>query len=117
MCRVSQPGTCIPERQSKLATLVILSLPFRRRLAVGLLAILLAACGSGTNSSDQASGRGGGQRGPTPVGYVVVQQGAAPIQQELPGRIAAYQVSEVRPQVTGVILRRLFREGAMVNQG
>ena len=51
------------------------------------------------------------------MGYVVVQQGSAPIEQQLPGRIAAYQVSEVRPQVTGVIQRRLFREGSIVRQG
>jgi membrane fusion protein (multidrug efflux system) len=51
------------------------------------------------------------------VGYVVVQQGSAPIQQELTGRVAAYRVSEVRPQVSGVILRRLFREGSVVRQG
>jgi membrane fusion protein (multidrug efflux system) len=48
---------------------------------------------------------------------VIVQQGSAPIEQELPGRVAAYQVSEVRPQVSGVILRRLFREGSVVQQG
>ena len=47
--------------------------------------------------------------GPTQVGYVVVQQGSAPIEQELPGRVAAYQVSDVRPQVSGVIQRRLFQ--------
>jgi membrane fusion protein (multidrug efflux system) len=48
---------------------------------------------------------------------VVVQQGSAPLQQELPGRVAAFQVSEVRPQVSGVILRRLFREGSVVQRG
>jgi membrane fusion protein (multidrug efflux system) len=47
----------------------------------------------------------------------VTQQGSAPLEQELPGRVAAYQVSEVRPQVSGVIQRRLFREGAVVRQG
>jgi membrane fusion protein (multidrug efflux system) len=47
----------------------------------------------------------------------VVQQGSAPLQQELPGRVAAFQVSEVRPQVSGVILRRLFQEGSVVRQG
>ena len=75
-------------------------------------ASLLAACGS--SDPQEKGGRGGGT--PT-VGYVVVQQGSAPIEQELPGRVAAYQVSEVRPQVTGVILRRLFREGSVVQQG
>src|SRR6185369_14472052 len=45
------------------------------------------------------------------------QPASAPIEQLLPGRVAAYQVSEVRPQVSGVILRRLFREGSVVRQG
>jgi membrane fusion protein (multidrug efflux system) len=51
------------------------------------------------------------------VGFVVVQPGSAAIEQELPARVAAFQVSEVRPQVSGVILRRLFREGSFVRQG
>jgi membrane fusion protein (multidrug efflux system) len=55
--------------------------------------------------------------GPTQVGYVIVQQGSAPIEQQLPGRVAAYQVSEVRPQVSGVVQRRLFQEGSVVRQG
>jgi len=74
---------------------------------------MLAACGSGANDPQ---GRGG-QRGPATVGFVVVQQGRAPIQQELPGRVAAFQVSDVRPQVSGVILKRLFQEGSIVRQG
>jgi membrane fusion protein (multidrug efflux system) len=90
------------------------------QLRLGLIfaaSVLLAACGGG-DSQQGAGGRGGrGPQGPATVGYVVVQQGSAPIQQELPGRVAAYQVSEVRPQVSGVILRRLFREGSVVKQG
>lgn len=79
---------------------------------------LLAACSSGAKDP-KGGGRGGpgGFGGPITVGYVVIQQGSAPLQQELPGRVAAYQVSEVRPQVSGVILRRLFREGSVVRQG
>jgi membrane fusion protein (multidrug efflux system) len=80
---------------------------------------MLAACGSGSKDPPAGGGRGGagGPGGPATVGYVVVQQGSAPLQQELPGRVAAYQTSEVRPQVSGVILRRLFREGSVVTQG
>lgn len=77
-------------------------------------ALLLAACGAAEDAD--APGRDG-PRGPVTVGYVVIQQGSAPLEQELPGRIAAYQVSEVRPQVSGVIQRRLFREGSVVRQG
>ncbi|WP_155263949.1 efflux RND transporter periplasmic adaptor subunit, partial [Sphingomonas segetis] len=75
------------------------------------------ACGG--SADEGAGGRGGrgGPQGPTTVGYVVIQQGSAPIEQELPGRVAAYQVSQVRPQVSGVIQRRLFREGSVVRQG
>ena len=79
-------------------------------------ALALAACG---NSASQEGGRGGrgGSKGPATVGYVVVQQGSAPIVQDLPGRVSAFQVSDVRPQVSGVILKRLFQEGAIVHQG
>ncbi|MFM2480822.1 efflux RND transporter periplasmic adaptor subunit [Celerinatantimonas sp. YJH-8] len=36
---------------------------------------------------------------------------------ELPGRTAAYQVAEVRPQVSGIIQKRLFTEGSVVQKG
>jgi membrane fusion protein (multidrug efflux system) len=76
-------------------------------------ALLLTACGGG----DSDAGGRGSPKGPTQVGYVVIQPGSAPIQQELPARVAAFQVSQVRPQVSGVILKRLFREGSVVRQG
>ena len=81
--------------------------------AIAVACAALVACGSG----DAQNSSGGGRGGTPTVGYVVVQQGSAPIEQELPGRVAAYQVSEVRPQVSGVIQRRLFREGSLVRQG
>jgi membrane fusion protein (multidrug efflux system) len=36
---------------------------------------------------------------------------------ELPGRVSAYRIAEVRPQVNGVILKRLFKEGDLVGAG
>jgi membrane fusion protein, multidrug efflux system len=36
---------------------------------------------------------------------------------ELPGRVSAYRIAEVRPQVNGVLLKRLFKEGALVTAG
>ena len=36
---------------------------------------------------------------------------------ELPGRVSAYRIAEVRPQVNGVILKRLFKEGDLVAEG
>ena len=55
---------------------------------------------------------------PTPeAGYVVVQSGAVPIVTELAGRTSAFEASDVRPQVSGIIRARLFQEGALVRQG
>jgi membrane fusion protein (multidrug efflux system) len=83
--------------------------------------IALAACGGSSGQSNSRMGSAGGGRGgamgPVTVGYVVVQQGSAPIYSDLPGRVSAYQISDVRPQVNGVILHRLFREGSLVHQG
>ncbi len=109
---------CNRDRQSKLAAPVNPKRSTFSRGTVLLAAVLaLAACSGG--AGDSPGGRGGRGRfsGTPTVGYVVVQQGSAPIQQELPGRVAAYQVSDVRPQVSGVILKRLFQEGSIVRQG
>lgn len=91
------------------------SVQLNRWTFLAAAAICLAACGS--NDKAAGGGRGKGPGGPAQVGFVVVQQGTAPIEQELPGRVSAYQVSEVRPQVSGVITKRLFQEGSMVRQG
>lgn len=90
---------------------------FRQAVIVAAAALLLAGCGSSSGESGPGGRGGPGARGPATVGYVVVQQGSAPIVQDLPGRVAAFQVSEVRPQVSGIVLERLFREGSIVRQG
>ncbi len=74
--------------------------------------MLVAACGSGSN---QAGKRG--QGGPAQVGYVVAKPGPVPVETTLSGRVSAFQTAEVRPQVSGVVLRRLFTEGAAVRKG
>lgn len=59
----------------------------------------------------------GGGRGPAEVGYVVVKQEAVPVTASLGGRTVAFETSEVRPQVSGLIQRRLFTEGGFVRAG
>jgi membrane fusion protein (multidrug efflux system) len=54
---------------------------------------------------------------PPEAGYVVMKTESVPLFIELPGRTAAYEMSEVRPQVTGVIKARLFTEGSIVRAG
>jgi membrane fusion protein, multidrug efflux system len=55
--------------------------------------------------------------GPTPVGVVVVREEPVTLMTELPGRTAALETSEVRPQVNGLIRARLFTEGDYVTAG
>nr|WP_243843499.1 efflux RND transporter periplasmic adaptor subunit [Sphingomonas vulcanisoli] len=54
---------------------------------------------------------------PPEAGYVVVKAESVPLIIELPGRTNAYETSDVRPQVAGVIKARLFKEGAIVHKG
>jgi membrane fusion protein, multidrug efflux system len=51
------------------------------------------------------------------VSVVTLQSQAVPIVTELPGRVAAHRTADVRPQVNGIILRRLFVEGSEVKKG
>ncbi|MDZ3995683.1 toluene efflux RND transporter periplasmic adaptor subunit TtgA [Pseudomonas sp. Teo4] len=51
------------------------------------------------------------------VGVVTIQPQAFTLTSELPGRTSAYRVAEVRPQVNGIILKRLFKEGSDVKEG
>lgn len=51
------------------------------------------------------------------VGVVTLQSQAFTLTSELPGRTTAYRIAEVRPQVNGIILKRLFTEGREVKAG
>ncbi len=69
-------------------------------------------------ASCSGDGDAGPPKRPTPeVGYVVARTSPVPVAVELAGRIAAFEMSEVRPQITGLIRRRLFTEGAVVRAG
>jgi len=60
---------------------------------------------------------GGPQKGPAPVGVVIVKAQKISITSELPGRTSPYKIAEVRPQINGIVQQRLFREGADVKAG
>lgn len=74
------------------------------------LAPALAACG-GKPQQPQAPA------GPQPVSVVAVQPQSVTLSTVLPGRTTAYETSEVRPQVNGLVLARLFTEGQQVRKG
>ena len=80
------------------------------RFASIALALALAACG-GQQQQQQAP------QSPPQVGVVTVAPEAVTLTTTLPGRTSAYETSDVRPQVNGLVLARLFREGDVVRKG
>ncbi|MDR6849738.1 membrane fusion protein (multidrug efflux system) [Sphingomonas sp. BE270] len=85
--------------------------PLQTIALLGGSALLLCSCGAASQNKKNTA------KGSPEVGFVVVQPTSVPIVTELAGRTAAYQSSEVRPQVSGLILHRFFTEGALVRQG
>ncbi len=74
------------------------------------LAVFLSACGAKPPPGPDPNA-------PAPVGVVVMKTEPVRLTTELSGRTSASVVSEVRPQVNGVVKARLFREGALVRAG
>ncbi|MGE4318482.1 MAG: efflux RND transporter periplasmic adaptor subunit [Deferribacterales bacterium] len=58
-----------------------------------------------------------GQRPPVEVEVFTVSQGDITFTKELSGRTSAYQIAEIRPQVSGIIIKRFFTEGSRVQSG
>ena len=55
--------------------------------------------------------------GPPAVSVITLRTQAVTLQSDLPGRTSPFLVSDVRPQVNGIIQARLFKEGANVRAG
>jgi membrane fusion protein (multidrug efflux system) len=76
-------------------------------------AALLAGCGQGSS----APSPGAGAPPPPEVGVVTVTPGEVGLNAELPGRLEASRVAQVRARAAGIVQRRLFREGSDVRAG
>lgn len=86
-------------------------------LALAAATVLtLAGCSPG---GDAAKGGAGGPPGggmpPPQVGVVTVQPGAVALPTELPGRLEAWRVAQVRARVAGIVQKRQFTEGSTVS--
>ncbi|WP_297747969.1 efflux RND transporter periplasmic adaptor subunit [Hydrogenophaga sp.] len=79
------------------------------------LAALLAACGR-SDPSAAAAAPGGGMPAPE-VGVITVAPGDVGLTNELPGRLEASRVAQVRARAAGILQERLFREGSEVKAG
>ena len=90
--------TFMPKRVFPAAVLIAASL------------ISLSACGKKPDANAKA-------KGPAQVGYVVVQTQPLDLTTQLSGRTSAWLVSDVRPQVGGIVKTRVFTEGGAVTAG
>ena len=81
------------------------------------LATSIALVGCSKDPKDAQQAGASQQMPPTEVGVVVAQPQSVEQSVELSGRTTAFEISEVRPQTSGVILKRLFAEGSYVREG
>lgn len=72
------------------------------------LSLVLVACKGGEAPQ---------QGGPGQVTVVTLKPAPVTLKRELAGRANGYQVAEVRPQVSGIVAKRLFTEGSLVKEG
>ena len=66
---------------------------------------------------DTAQAQSGQERPPSAVGVVVIQPEDIAVTSELPGRVSATRIAEVRPRVGGIIEKRVFEQGSLVQEG
>ena len=90
-----------------------------RRLLVAVpVALLVAACGQKNEGAGAAAGTGAGGSPPPPeVGVITVQPKPVGLTTELPGRLEASRVAQVRARAAGILQRRVFTEGSDVKAG
>ncbi len=77
-------------------------------MSFAVATLLLAGCGNQSK---------GGQRPPTEVAIVIVAPERLALSSELPGRLEANRVAQVRARVPGIVLKRAFTEGSEVKAG
>lgn len=102
---MSEPHTVRPAPARRLAPLAL----------VIALALGLSACGKGGDGA--AAGPGAAQMPPPEVAVLAVQPGTVQLSTELPGRLEASRVAQVRAQATGILQKRVFTEGSDVKAG
>ena len=83
--------------------------------AVVIAVALLGACGR--KPEQGAGGQPGGGMPPPEVGVITVAPQAVGLATELPGRLEASRVAQVRARATGILQKRVFTEGSEVKAG
>lgn len=86
----------------------------RHRLTFAVSALLLTLVGC---SKQQGGAAPAAQMPPPAVDVVTLSSETLELKDTLAGRVSAFRTAEIRPQVTGIILKRFFDEGATVKAG
>lgn len=79
-------------------------------LTLCIISIILNGCNNETQQKPM-------ERPPTKVSTISISEEPIEISSDLTGRVVSSMISEVRPQVSGIIQNRLFEEGAEVKKG
>ena len=85
--------------------------------AVVVIVVALAGCLFLSGCQDKKAATGPPKGGPIEVGIFTVEPQRYVMTADLAGRTSAYLIAEVRPQVSGIIQKRLFKEGSDVKAG
>ena len=91
--------------------------PKHSLLAVMLMSSMAVVGLSGCDNTTTAEAKVAEQAKLPEVNVVVVKQQAVENNVELAGRVNPYEISEVRPQIRGIVLKQLFKEGSYVRKG
>ena len=85
---------------------------YRIKIAAALAALIVALMSGGCKGQPKSP-----PAAPPEVSVITIKPQKVMLTTELPGRTSAHLIAEVRPQVGGIIQKRLFAEGSDVNEG
>ncbi|MBH1970396.1 MAG: efflux RND transporter periplasmic adaptor subunit [Moraxellaceae bacterium] len=80
--------------------------------SVFFTAVLLMGCSKSEHSEQNTA-----ESSPAAVSVVIIQPQSINLIENLPGRVSAYRVAEIRPQVGGIVDQVLFKQGSYVKAG
>lgn len=92
----------------------LINLPPIKTAVLGILfaagCLALSACSKSEATSAQPTKN-------AEVGVITVHAGPLALSTELPGRTTAYMIAQIRPQISGIVQKRVFTEGSLVKAG
>jgi RND family efflux transporter MFP subunit len=117
----SEPDVLTPYWAKAPVTCHVNSKKTRNLVFVACLSLfLLASCSDNTDqsisSSSQEDGKKMQERPVKKVNVITIAPQVISMTNELPGRVEAFMTAEIRPQVSGIVQTRFFKEGSLVEK-